>query len=102
FPMCTSLHPLEDPAQWSESLAVAKLFDTPFVYVYSRQMASGLLTDEAEDEGKIAVGGEFGVAEGSSVRGIAHAYEGVRNVLRHYGMLSGDIIRVDAARPTPP
>ena len=52
-------------------------------------MASGLLTDEAEDEGKIAVGGEFGFGEGSSVRGIAHAYEGVRNVLRHYGMLPG-------------
>ena len=74
---------------------VAQLFDTPFVYVYSRQMASGLLTDEAEDEGKIAVGGEFGFGEGSSVRGIAHAYEGVQNVLRHYGMLPGT---VDARR----
>jgi predicted deacylase len=102
FPVCTSLHPLEDPVQWSESLAVAKLFDTPFVYVYSRQMASGLLTDEAEDEGRIAVGGEFGVGEGSSVRGIAHAYEGVKNVLRHYEMLPGGVTRVDAARPTPP
>ena len=68
---------------------MAALFDTPFVYVYTRQMASGLLTDEAEDEGQIAVGGEFGVGEGSSVRGIAHAYEGVQNVLRHYGMLTG-------------
>ena len=102
FPLCTSLHPMPDPAQWSEALAVARLFDTPFIYVYSRQMASGLLTDEAEDEGKIAIGGEFGFGEGSSVRGIAHAYEGVRNVLRHYGMLPGDVIRVDPARPTPP
>ena len=82
----------------AEALAVARLFDTPFVYLYSRQMASGLLTDEAEDEGKIAIGGEFGFGEGSSVRGIAHAYEGVRNVLRHYGMLPGDVTRVDPAR----
>jgi predicted deacylase len=102
FPVCTSLHPIPDAAQWSETLAIAKLFDTPFVYVYSRQLGSGLLTDEAEDEGKIAIGGEFGVGEGSSVRGIAHAYEGVKNVLRHYGMLSGDVVRVDRARPTPP
>jgi predicted deacylase len=102
FPFCTSLHPIPDAAQWSETLEIAKLFDTPFVYVYSRQMASGLLTDEAEDEGKIAVGGEFGVGEGSSVRGIAHAYEGVKNVLRHYGMLPGDVTRVDRARPAPP
>jgi predicted deacylase len=102
FPICTSLHPIPDRSQWSETLAIAKLFDTPFVYVYSRQLGSGLLTDEAEDEGKIAVGGEFGVGEGSSVRGIAHAYEGVKNVLRHYDMLPGDVVRVDGARPTSP
>ena len=102
FPICTSLHPMADHAQWSESLAVAALFDTPFIYVYSRQMASGLLTDEAEDEGKIAIGGEFGYGEGSNVRGIAHAYEGVKNVLRHHGMLTGEITRVDPARPGPP
>lgn len=102
FPVCTSVHPIPDPAQRDETFAVARLFDTPFVYVYSRQMASGLLTDEAEDEGKIAIGGEFGFGEGSSLRGIAHAYEGVKNVLRHYGMLAGDIVRIDASRPHPP
>jgi predicted deacylase len=102
FPICTSLHPLSDPVQWSESLRVAALFDTPFIYVYSRQMASGLLTDEAEDEGKIAIGGEFGYGGGSNVRGIAHAYEGVKNVLRHYGMLPGEIARVDPLRSGPP
>jgi N2-acetyl-L-2,4-diaminobutanoate deacetylase len=99
FPLCTSLHPIPDQAQWSESVAVATLFDTPFIYVYSRQMASGLLTDEAEDEGKVAIGGEFGYGEGANVRGIAHAYEGVKNVLRHYRMLPGDIARVDPVRP---
>jgi predicted deacylase len=102
FPICTSLHPMPHAAQWSEAVAVAALFDTPFIYVYSRQMASGLLTDEAEDAGKIAIGGEFGYGEGSNVRGIAHAYEGVRNVLRHYGMLPGEVTRIDPARPTPP
>jgi predicted deacylase len=102
FPICTSLHPIPDRDQWLETLDAARLFDTPFVYVYSRQMGSGLLTDEAEDEGKITIGGEFGFAEGASPRGVAHAYEGVKNVLRHYGMLDGDIVRIDPARPTPP
>jgi predicted deacylase len=102
FPICTSLHPIPDRDQWLETLDAARLFDTPFVYVYSRQMGSGLLTDEAEDDGKITVGGEFGFAEGSSPRGVAHAYEGVKNVLRHYGMLDGDIVRIDPARPAPP
>ena len=102
FPLCTSLHPIPDPAQYAETLAVARLFDTPFIYVYSRQMAAGLLTDEAEDEGKIAVGGEFGVGEGSSVTGIRHAYEGVGNVLRHYGLLPGQVHRVDPDRAAAP
>jgi predicted deacylase len=102
FPLCTSFHPLKDPQQHAETAAIACLFDTPFVFIYSRQMASGLLTDEAEDEGKITVGGEFGHAEGASPRGIRHAYEGVKNVLRHYGMLAGEITRIDADRPTLP
>jgi predicted deacylase len=29
FPLCTSLHPIPDPAQWSETLRIATLFDTP-------------------------------------------------------------------------
>lgn len=101
FPLCASLHPMPEP-QWSESLTVARLFDTPFVYVYSRQMASGLLTDEAEDEGRIAVGGELGFGEGCSPRGVAHACEGVKNVLRHYDMLNGAVGPIDPARGTPP
>jgi predicted deacylase len=100
FPICTSLHPMADPARQADAIAVARLFDTPFVYLYARSMASGLLTDEAEDEGRIAIGGEFGFGEGASVRGIAHAYEGVRNVLRHAGALAGPITRVDPRRET--
>jgi predicted deacylase len=102
FPLCASFHPLPDPYQFAETAAVARLFDTPFLFVYSRQMASGLLTDEAEDEGKIALGGEFGHAEGCSTLGVRHAYEGVRNVLRHYGMLDGDIAHIDIERDAPP
>lgn len=102
FPICTSLHPMDDPAREAAAIAVARLFDTPFVYLYARSMASGLLTDEAEHEGRIAIGGEFGFGEGASVRGVAHAYEGVRNVLRHAGVLDGDIVRIDPTRCTPP
>lgn len=98
FPICTSLHPMEDKAREAAAIAVARLFDTPFIYLYARSMASGLLTDEAEYDGRIAIGGEFGFGEGASVRGIAHAYEGVKNVLRHAGILAGEPVRVDARR----
>lgn len=102
FPICTSFHPIADPAQRAEIHRVAQLFDTPFILIYSSQMASGLLTDEAEAEGKIAVGGEFGGGESVSLAGTRHAYEGIKNVLRHYGILPGEIVKIDPARAQPP
>jgi predicted deacylase len=96
FPVCTSFHPIPDARQRAEIATVCRLFDTPFVFIYASSMASGLLTDEAEMEGKIAVGGEFGAGETSSLVGIRHAYEGIRNVLRHYGLLEG---AVEPVRP---
>lgn len=91
FPLCTSFHRLPDAAQFTEIAKAARLFDTPFLFVYSRQMGSGLLTDEAEDDGKIAIGGEFGSGESVSPEGVLHAYEGSLNVMRHYGLLSGPV-----------
>jgi predicted deacylase len=102
FALCTSFHPVPDPAQFAEISRVAALFDTPFMLIYSSQMASGLLTDEAEGEGKIAIGGEFGFGESVNRRGVLHAVVGIQNVLRHYGMLSGDIVKIDPARTQPP
>jgi predicted deacylase len=102
FPLCASLHPIPDPAQFQETLAAARLFDTPFIFVYSRQMASGLLTDQAEDEGKIALGGEFGFSAGVNPKGVRHAYHGVLNVLRKYGHLVGETVKIDTERNTSP
>ena len=81
---------------------MARLFDTPFIFIYSRQMASGLLTDEAEDEGKIAIGGEFGFGGGINPQGVRHVYEGIQNVLRHYKLMDGEISKVDVSRPSQP
>ncbi len=102
FPLCTSFHPIPEPVQRVEIARVAQLFDTPFILLYSSQMASGLLTDEAEAMGKITIGGEFGFAESTSLKGTRHAYEGIKNVLRHYGLLEGEIVKIDPARPAPP
>jgi len=102
FAMCTSFHPLADKAQEAETARVAKLFDTPVVMIYSRSLHTGLLPDEAEDEGKITIGSEFGAGETTSIPGVKFAYEGCLNVLRHYGHLEGEIQRIDPARPHPP
>lgn len=102
FALCTSFHPVPDPAQFDEIAKVASLFDLPFQLIYSSQMASGLLTDEAEAEGKIAIGGEFGFGEGVNRKGVLHAVEGVRNVLKYYGMLQGEILKIDPSRSSAP
>lgn len=102
FALCTSFHPVSDPAQFAEISRVAALFDTPFMLIYSSQMASGLLTDEAEADGKIAIGGEFGFGESVNRRGVLHAVTGIQNVLRHYDMLSGEIVRIDPGRGRAP
>ncbi|HWB97287.1 MAG TPA: succinylglutamate desuccinylase/aspartoacylase family protein [Bryobacteraceae bacterium] len=102
FALCTSFHPIPDPAQRKEIGTVAALFDPPFLLIYSSQMASGLLTDEAEAEGKITIGGEFGYGASVSRIGTLHAYEGIKNVLRYYHLLPGEVVKIDPRRPTPP
>lgn len=102
FALCTSIHSVPNAAQYDEMVVAAKLFDTPFVFVYSSDMASGLLSDEAESQGKIAVGGEFGFGEAVSRVGVRHAYEGVKNLLRFYGHLAEPILKVDSKRASAP
>lgn len=101
FPICTSFHPIPDRAQQAETAKAARLFDTPFVFIYASTMASGLLTDEAEAEGKITLGGEFGGGETTNRFGVRHAYQGIRNVLHHYGQLEGSVegIRPSGSEP---
>lgn len=102
FPICTSFHPISDPAQRKEIATVSRLFDPPFVLIYASTLASGLLTDEAEAEGKITLGGEFGGGESSSRFGVMHAYEGLWNVLRHYQLVDGAVTRIRPADSPPP
>jgi len=102
FPHVSSFHPLENPTQRRETATVAKLFDTPFVMIYSSDMASGLLTSEAEAEGKIAIGTELGFAESVNRIGTLHAYEGIKNVLRHYGLLDEAVRQVHPERRSRP
>jgi predicted deacylase len=102
YPRCMSFHPLADAAQRAEIATVATLFDTPFVFIYSSEMASGLLTDEAEAMGKVTLGGELGSGEAVSPLGTRHVHVGVQNVLRHYQLLDGAVERIEPERATPP
>jgi predicted deacylase len=96
FPFCSSFHEVPDRAQEAEMAEAARLFDTPFVMIYAKAMASGLLTDEAEAMGKITIGTELGYGEATIRQGVRHAEVGIRNVLRHCGLMQGERER---ARP---
>jgi len=101
FPHCTSFHPIPDPKQKAEIATVSRLFDTGIVMIYSSAMASGLLTDEAEGEGKITIGSEFGGGASTDRLGVRHAFDGTKNVLRHYGLLDGKIEKIRPAGSAP-
>ncbi len=101
FPHCTSFHPIPDPKQQAEIALVSRLFDTSIVMIYSSAMASGLLTDEAEAEGKVTIGSEFGAGASTDRLGVRHAYDGTKNVLRHYGLLEGEIVKIRPAGSEP-
>lgn len=102
FALCTSIHSVPDQKQYDDMVAAARLFDTPFVFIYSSQMASGLLTDEAEKEKKISIGGEFGFGESVNRKGVQHAYEGVLNLMRAHGHLAEPVKKIDPNRVQPP
>jgi predicted deacylase len=94
FPYCTSFHPIPNAEQRAETAHAARLFDTGFALIYSSAMASGLLSDQAEAEGKVTVGSELGAGASVDRLGVQHAYEGVKNVLRHYRLLEEDVVKI--------
>ena len=91
----------EDRKQFDEMIQIAQLFDSRFISVGSGTEGTGLLPIEAGREGKIVACGEFGFGESVNPKGTLHAYEGIKNVLRHYGMLTGDVVRIDPQRSRP-
>jgi predicted deacylase len=88
---CASFHQVDDPRLFARYRETALLFGMPFVMVYTSGMGTGLLTEAAEAMGKITIGGEFGYGASTDLAGVRWAHHGVRNVMRHNGLLAGPI-----------
>lgn len=93
FDLCTSFHPIDDPAQSRAIEETARWFGTPLVMTYQND-TPGLLTSEAERLGKITVGTELGWGEAVNRDGVRFARHGVRAAAIHHGQLRGDIKRI--------
>ena len=89
---CMSFHQVDDPARYAEFRETALLFGTPFVMIYTGEMGTGLLTEEAEAMGKITIGSELGYGASTDLDGVRWAHYGTLNVLRRYGLLDEPVV----------
>lgn len=85
------MHVVDDPVQRRAMLAAMQAWNTDFHYLYIDIAGTGLLAGEAERRGKLLVATELG--GGGHVPAAVHrvAQRGLANVLRHVGVLEGEV-----------
>jgi len=87
-----SFHQTPDDATFQRFRETALLFGTPFVMIYTSDMGTGLLTEEAEKMGKITIGSELGFGASTDRDGVRWTHEGTINVLRHHGLIDEPVV----------
>jgi predicted deacylase len=97
-PPWSEMHWVDDATQRRAMADAMLAWGTEYHFVYIDVAGGGLLVGEAERQGKIVVSTELG--GGGHVTASTHriARAGLANVLRHVGVLPGDVVR----RETPP
>jgi predicted deacylase len=89
----SEMHWVDDPEQRRRMVDGMLAWNTEWCCVYIDIGGTGLLVGEAERQGKIVVSTELG--GGGHVTAEIHrlASSGLGNVLRHFGVLEGDVVR---------
>jgi len=87
----SEVHLVEDRGQRAAMIDAMLAWNTDYHFVYIDIAGGGLLVGEAERQGKVVVGTELG--GGGHVTAATHRLteRGVRNFLRHSGVLSGPV-----------
>jgi N-alpha-acetyl-L-2,4-diaminobutyrate deacetylase len=95
FVPCSHMHVVDDPAQRKAMLEGMLAWNSDFHFLYVDVNGTGLLPVEAEDQGKIVITTELG--GGGRVPAPIHqlAWSGLTNVLRHVGVLEGEVVKRD-------
>jgi N2-acetyl-L-2,4-diaminobutanoate deacetylase len=90
-PPWSEMHWVDDPEQRRRMLDGMLAWNTDVHFVYIDIAGTGLLTGDAERQGKIVVSTELG--GGGHVTAATHrvALGGLKNVLRHFGLLAGQV-----------
>ena len=91
FIPCSHMHVVDDPLQRRSMLEGMEAWNSDWHYLYIDVNGSGLLPVEAERQGKLVVTTELG--GGGRVPAPVHrlAWSGLTNVLRHVGVLEGEV-----------
>jgi predicted deacylase len=95
FLPCSHMHVVDDTEQRRKMLEGMLAFNTDWHFLYIDVAGTGLLPVEAERQGKIVITTELG--GGGNVPAWLHrlAERGLNNVLRHVGVLAGEVERRD-------
>ena len=86
------MHVVDDREQRRAMLEGMLAFNSDYHLLYTDIAGSGLLPGEAERQGKIVITTEAGGGGFPTRATLDGAYAGLRNVLRHIGVLQGDTV----------
>ena len=91
FLPCSHMHVVDDPEQRRAMLAGMQAWNSDHHFLYIDVNGTGLLPVEAENQGKVVITTELG--GGGRVPAFVHdlAWSGLTNVLRHVGVLAGEV-----------
>ncbi len=91
FLPCSHMHVVDDPVQRKAMLDGMLAWNSDFHFLYIDVNGAGLLPVEAENQGKTVITTELG--GGGRVPAAVHqlAWSGLTNVLRHEGVLGGEV-----------
>lgn len=89
FSPFAAVHELDDRSLMEKSRRAMLAFDPPIGLLVRELDVAGTLDTEVEKLGKVLVTTELGGGGTTSTATIGHAERGVRNLLRHFGILDG-------------
>jgi N-alpha-acetyl-L-2,4-diaminobutyrate deacetylase len=101
FYPCAHMHLVADLEQRRQMMAGTLAWNTDFAFLYTDIAGTGLLPVEAENQGKIVITTEMGGSENVTAAVHRLTQEGLRNVLVHFGLLTGEKV-TRSARSLPP
>lgn len=92
FPSCVVMHHLDNAEQMATTLQAIKQFGAPIALILRELDSAGMLDSAVEEMGKIFISTELGGGAFVTPETMRVAHTGVRNLLKHFGVMEGDII----------